>query len=201
MTEIRQPHDWQEGDLAFCIEGHKGNSAGDIRKVVRRVHSRHTLHFGVESGHNAPGDVDKFARVLTSSQVKALPKGSGVYFVTSALTESNPVGHSFLLRPRTNVKDGHLYALKSLPEPVHMFKVGDWVQLPRGGKHQVRELDGDGSGPYSVFISDGTWRSASSLTPITEQEAQRMLALKDIEDARAKLADAEARLNFMKETS
>lgn len=186
---IRQPNNWREGDLAFCIDGGGLFSAGDILKVTEVAGSC------IKCGPGRPGHflgANRFARILTQSELKALPVGAELYDVTHTLVwEPRRLVTRCVAGDNDGVARGKAYALKSLP-PKHEFKVGDWVMYGYINQpvRQVRKHLTEG-----VYLSDYNGAvDPSLLTPLTEQEAQRLLALKDIEDAKAKLADAERRL-------
>lgn len=197
MTEIRQPDDWREGDLAFCIEVNSAASLGDIRRVTAVGEGGGTLRFG--GRQHASVSKKCFARILTPADLRALPAGSVVYYVSTALSGSVGVGSTYEVHGSGDFgAAAYLYALKSLPEPKHEFKVGDWVKHECGAVGKIDQISGRNDN-YASTEQLNTALYLPNCVIITEAEAQRLLALKDIEDARKKLAEAEKRLEGLDE--
>ena len=193
MTDIRQPDDWQVGDLAFCIEGGNLCAAGDIMRVTEVLPDNRVRFTDPYAVHC----VDHFARILKPKEVSSLPEGAVLYHVTAALWGHVEMGSVFTNTLGTSLPSLGMYALKSLSEPKPEFKVGDWVKDARYGLiGQVTVLCSDRDRVRVKLAESYGYTSwpTSNLSLITEAEAQHHLALKDIEDARKKLADAERRL-------
>lgn len=197
MTEIRQPDDWREGDLAFCIEVNSAASLGDIRRVTAVGEGGGTLRFG--GRQHASVSKKCFARILTRDEVSIMPTGAVLFFVSTVLLD--PIlnaGSTFMVTEHWKPAEGHLYALCSLPKPKHEFKVGDWVKHECGAVGKIDQISGRNDN-YASTEQLNTALYLPNCVIITEAEAQRLLALKDIEDARKKLAEAEKRLEGLDE--
>lgn len=196
MTEIRQPDDWREGDLAFCIERSDSTSPGDIRRVTCVRNEGTLLEFTYPYARHG---ADRFARILTRDEVSIMPTGAVLFFVSAVLLD--PIlnaGSTFMVTEHWKPAEGHLYALCSLPKPKHEFKVGDWVKHECGAVGKIDQISGRNDN-YASTEQLNTALYLPNCVIITEAEAQRLLALKDIEDARKKLAEAEKRLEGLDE--
>lgn len=129
MTDIRQPDDWQVGDLAFCIEGGNLCAAGDIMRVTEVLPDNCVRFTDPYAVHRAI----RFARILTSEEEDALPEGAVLYHVTAALRGYVSMGSQVTHAPGTHLPSIGMYALKSLPETKQEFKArdlkpGDWLR-------------------------------------------------------------------------
>lgn len=185
MTGIRSPQSWKTGDLAFCIEANAIHSVGDVVRVAHAYSHVAELDFG--SNFVSKG-ASHYLRILTPGEVKVLPDDAEVHVVMTYLMGRGAIGPVSGASAKGN--PNRPYALKSLPKGSSFPKVGDWVKSATGIIGKVEQT----TGPYAVLEQTVPAQFLSQCTVVSEAEAQRLLALKDIEDARAKLADAERRL-------
>lgn len=185
MTMIRNPQSWKSGDLAFCVEANAIHTIGDCVRVAHAYSHVAELDFG---NNFVSKSASHYRRILTPSEIKVLPDGAEVHVVMTYLMGHGALGTVSGTSAKNN--PNRPYALKSLPKKSSFPKIGDWAKSDTGTVGRVEQI----TGPYAVFEQTVSAQLLRSCTAISEAEAQRLLALKDIEDARAKLADAERRL-------
>lgn len=185
MTMIRNPQSWKSGDLAFCVEANAIHSVGDVVRVEHAYSHVAELGFG---NNFVSKPASHYLRILTPREIKVLPDDAEVHVVMTYLMGHGALGTVSGTSAKNN--PNRPYALRSLQKKSSFPKIGDWVKAPSGTIGKVEQI----TGPYAVFEQVVSAQLLSSCTVISEAEAQRLLALKDIEDARARLADAERRL-------